>query len=93
MLRDDYDRKASFVACKQAYDYSRHVHPTHATCAYYAQIVMFYPCLPFFVYCMFFKCHGIGCDGFWVISDIADVPRRVKHAYKYTENWKNDMEV
>jgi hypothetical protein len=39
------------------------------------------------------KLCGIACDGSWVVNDIADVPRCFKHAYRYIENWLNDMEV
>jgi hypothetical protein len=35
----------------------------------------------------------VACNGSWVITDISDVPARFKHAYKYAENWLQEMEV
>jgi hypothetical protein len=45
------------------------------------------------LWCKIAEICKITCDGSWVTSDIAKVQGRVQQAYKYAENWLNEMEV
>jgi hypothetical protein len=35
----------------------------------------------------------IVCNGCWIISDIAAVPKRMMHAYRQKDSWLSEMQV